>query len=95
MLKHIVCYDVFVHDHTYMVMCKSTKTFAKEQNMLCEQTKVNIEDLIATANRLCNNLDAMANNELKHCAELQQLFDNYSWEALRMVNNLKHVKEMI
>ena len=57
--------------------------------------QVKLDDLIDTANKLCTSLDSMATNELSQCSELSHQFDIWSWEALRMVNNLKHIKEMI
>ena len=54
-----------------------------------------LDELVETCNKLCVTLDSVSNNELKHCAELAQQLEIWSWEALRMANGIKSVKEMI
>lgn len=53
----------------------------------------NLQLLIETAEKLCNTLDQAAKNEkqfaLNVCIELERM----SWEALRMSNDLKQIKE--
>lgn len=52
-----------------------------------------LEQLIAIADRLCNNLDIAAQNEKKYtnniCLELERM----NWETLRLMNDLKEIKE--
>jgi hypothetical protein len=54
-----------------------------------------LEQLIAVANRLCDNLDKAADNERKFSDNVREMFDHYSWEAYRMMNQLKEIKEYV
>ena len=53
-----------------------------------------IQDLIDTANRLCNNLDVMAANDKKFCADITLTLEQYSWNAYCIAENLKYIKNL-
>lgn len=53
----------------------------------------NIEELMASAERLCASLDEAASNEKKFCHNVLNELERMSWEALRISNDLKQIKE--
>jgi hypothetical protein len=50
-----------------------------------------INELIETVNRLCENIDKMANNEKKFCVDMQIALEQTSWEITRHANSLKEL----
>ncbi len=52
-----------------------------------------LEQLIETANRFCDNLEKAAQNELKFCYDVCLELERYSWEMHRMANDIKNMKE--
>lgn len=52
-----------------------------------------IEELIATADRLCANLDKASENEKKFCYDICHELERMSWETYRLSNDLKIIKE--
>ena len=54
-----------------------------------------IEELIQTADRLCVSLDLAAQNEKKFCDPIIFELERMSWETMRLVNDLRQIKEYI
>lgn len=52
-----------------------------------------LDMLIETANRLCNNLDIASQNEKRFNLDICIEFDKYSWEVYKMMNDIKQIKE--
>ncbi len=52
-----------------------------------------LEQLIQSADNFCANLDLAAKNEKKFCDKLLFEFERMGWEAYRMSNDLKQIKE--
>jgi hypothetical protein len=52
-----------------------------------------LDELIESANRLCNNLDRAAENEKKFCQDICLQLERYSWDVYRMANNFKEIRE--
>lgn len=50
-----------------------------------------INELVETVKRLCDNIDQMANNEKKFCVDMQIALEQASWEITRHAN---HIKEL-
>ena len=51
-----------------------------------------LEELVESANRLCNNLDVAAQNEKKYCVDLCLTLENYSHQIFCMANNINNLK---
>lgn len=51
-----------------------------------------LDDLIETANRFCINLGVVSENENKFCVDICLELEKMSWEAMRMMNDLKQIK---
>lgn len=54
-----------------------------------------IEELIQTADRLCASLDLASQNEKKFCDPICLELERMSWETMRLVNDLRQIKEYI
>ena len=54
-----------------------------------------IEELIASADRLCASLDTASQNEKKFCGTVCNELERMSWETLRITNDLKQIKEYL
>jgi hypothetical protein len=54
-----------------------------------------LEELIQTADRLCKNLDMIAQNEKKYTTNICIELERYSWEMYRMRNELNEIKEYL
>lgn len=52
-----------------------------------------LDELIATADKLCATLDKAAENEKKFCYNVCHELERMSWEALRMSNDIKLIRE--
>ncbi len=55
--------------------------------------KTPLQELIEAADRLCNNLDIASQNEKKFCDNICMRLEQFSWEAFKMSNELKEIKE--
>ncbi len=53
----------------------------------------NIDELIEAADKLCNSLTEIANNERRYHDLISMEFEKFSWDMLRMSNDLKQIKE--
>lgn len=53
----------------------------------------NIQELIDTANKLSSSLELSANNERTFCIDIQMRLEQMSWEAFKMANDLRQIKE--
>lgn len=53
----------------------------------------NIEDLISSADKLCESLDSISRSEKKFCHNLSFQLERVSWDALCICNDLKKIKE--
>jgi hypothetical protein len=51
-----------------------------------------IDELVASADRLCDTLAMAAANEIKFCVEMCLELERYSWEMHRMSNHIKEMK---
>jgi hypothetical protein len=58
-----------------------------------EVLMTNLDELRASADKLCASLDAAASNEEKFCYNVLNELERMSWEALRISNDLKQIKE--
>lgn len=54
-----------------------------------------LQELIETTMKLCNNLDKAASEEKRFCVDLQLRFEKMSWEMLRAANELREIKNYI
>jgi len=54
-----------------------------------------IDELVATANSLCERLEAMSNEDKRFCADVQLWLQNQSWDMYRMANNLKEISKFL
>jgi hypothetical protein len=54
---------------------------------------MNIQELIDAGETLCRNLEIASENEKIFCHDVQNMLEVYSWEMLRMTNQLKEIKE--
>ena len=54
-----------------------------------------LQELIAMADKLCSTLDMVAENDKKFSNNVCQLLEDYSWDALRMRNNLIEISEYV
>ena len=52
-----------------------------------------LEELIATADRLCSNLEIASQNDKKFCTDICFELERYSWEMHRMSNELRQIRE--
>ena len=52
-----------------------------------------INELILTAEILCANLDKAAQSERQFNIDICMEFERWSWEILRMTDNIKLIKE--
>lgn len=52
-----------------------------------------LEELIETANRLCNNLETASNNEVAFNTNICIQLERYSWDVYRMMNDIKAINE--
>lgn len=52
-----------------------------------------LEELIASAERLCNSLDASAENEKAFSLNVCAALERFSWDMLRMSNDLRQIKD--
>jgi hypothetical protein len=52
-----------------------------------------LEELIETANRLCNNLEIASNNEVVFNTNVCIQLERYSWDVYRMMNDIKAINE--
>lgn len=50
-----------------------------------------VQELVETINKLCENLDRMAQNEKKFCVDMQIALERTSWEMMRHANDLKEL----
>ncbi len=55
----------------------------------------NLQELIDTANILCNNLEKAANDEMKFSYDLQLKLERMSWQMLCHTNELKEIRSYI
>ncbi len=53
----------------------------------------NIEDLIASAEKLCKSLDSITRSEKKFYHNLSFQLERVSWDALCISNDLKQIKK--
>jgi hypothetical protein len=51
-----------------------------------------LEELIATADKLCKNLERAADNERRYSASICLELERYSWEVHRMANDIRELK---
>ena len=54
-------------------------------------SKSSIEELIETADRLCSNLDRLAEDRRRFCAEMQLAFENWSADISRSRSYIKQL----
>lgn len=54
-----------------------------------------LDELVATADRLCKSLDDAAENEKRFCTDIQLSLEVYSWEVWRIKNNIEVLKERL
>ena len=52
-----------------------------------------LDELIATADKFCANLDKIAQNEKKYCVEMCYQLEILSYETLKIMNDIKSIKE--
>lgn len=52
-----------------------------------------IDKLVETCRSLCDSIDSLANQDRLFCADIQHILDAYSWEAYKMMNHFKELKE--
>lgn len=52
-----------------------------------------LEELIATADKLCNSLDKIASNEIQFCNEISMDLEQYSHDVYKMANYIREIKE--
>ncbi len=52
-----------------------------------------LEELVASADRLCSTLEDLANQDRRFCAMIQHNFDELSYQAFVMSENLKSIKD--
>jgi hypothetical protein len=53
----------------------------------------NIQELIDTADRLCQNIDTTIENDKKYCDDVLMELERISWSMLRMRNDLMTIKQ--
>lgn len=53
-----------------------------------------LEELIKTAERLCNNLDKIAQEDVRISNEIAHHLEICSWEIQRQANDLKVLKQI-
>jgi hypothetical protein len=51
-----------------------------------------IEELIAMADRLCNTLDVVSQNDMAFCNTIQNELERMSYETYKISNNLKQIQ---
>jgi hypothetical protein len=61
----------------------------KNTNISQGEFMTDLEELIATADKLCATLEKAANDEKRFCADLCLKFEVMSWEAWRSANDLR------
>lgn len=54
-----------------------------------------LQELINTANSLCNNLDKAASEEKRFCDEIIVRLEQMSWEVFRTANELEEIKSYL
>lgn len=54
-----------------------------------------LDELIATADKLCARLDKAAENEKKFCYDICYELEILSWETLKITNDIKSIKERL
>jgi len=54
--------------------------------------KTDLEQLIDTAKQLCDRLEQAAKDEQKFCEELESEFEKMSWDAFRIMEEIKMIK---
>ena len=54
-----------------------------------------LEQLIETANRLSQNLEAMAANERRFGYEISHMLDQLSYDSLIVANNLRCINDQL
>lgn len=52
-----------------------------------------LDELIATAEKLCESLDKASENEKKLCLDICHNLEILSWETLKITNDLKQIRE--
>lgn len=52
-----------------------------------------MEEIILMAEKLCEKIDKMAEQEISYCQEICLVLEAYSWEIYRMKNALKQINE--
>ena len=52
----------------------------------------NINELIETTNKLSQNLEQAANEEIRFCVDIQMRLESMAWEIFRMSNELREIK---
>ncbi len=55
----------------------------------------NLEELIEMANTLSQRLEQAANDEKKFSYALQLIFENMSWEQMRLANEITEIKNYL
>jgi len=50
-----------------------------------------IDELVASADKLCQTLEMAAANEKKFCVDLRLELERYSWEIHCMSNHIKEI----
>jgi hypothetical protein len=53
-----------------------------------------LEKLIEMCKQLCDSLDRCAEQEKKFCTAVCMQLERYSWEMLRMSDDIRNIKEM-
>lgn len=52
-----------------------------------------LEEIIEIANRICERLDRISENEKKICTDVSLQIEKWSWDIYKMSNDLKTIKD--
>jgi hypothetical protein len=55
--------------------------------------KTDLQELIDTAKTLCERLEQAAKDEQQMCQELQDEFEMLSWQAFKVMEDIKLIKQ--